>query len=162
MLHFGLKPLISLEKFMQVCAGLLSDADIQTLSSCIQEDIHGQKGAQPTIERYQQFDLVLRNELAKVRASRRKLDPGKYLRQDGFTDPSISHFALNAARNPSILEGERILDLERWRFLEELELGHYFDLDFLIIYVFKLMMLEKWERIRTVDKKQLMEQTLRG
>jgi hypothetical protein len=162
MLHFGLKPPLSLEKFMRTCEGLLTEEDTEILKACTQDEIHAEKSDHPTINRYKQFDLALRNELAKVRASRKKVDAEKYLRQDGFTEPSISHLALNAHRNPSILEGERSLDLERWRFLEELTIGHYFDLDFLVVYAFKLMILEKWERVRGADRSQLMEQTLRG
>jgi len=161
MLHFGLKPPISLEGFMQLCEGLLSKSDFRTLKTSIQQDIYEQKSAQPTIKKWQEFDGALRNELVKIRASRKRIDPAKYLRQDGSTEGSIGHLALNAHRNPSLLEGERILDMERWHFLDELTVGHYFDIDFLIVYGFKLGILEKWEKIITADRKQLVEQLLR-
>ncbi|MFH0827465.1 MAG: DUF2764 family protein, partial [Candidatus Omnitrophota bacterium] len=81
--------------------------------------------------------------------------------QDGSTEPAISHLALNAHRSPSLLEGERMLDAERWRFLDELSLGHYFDLDFLIVYLLKLLILERWEKIRTADKEQFLDELIR-
>ena len=37
-----------------------------------------------------------------------------------------------------------MLDLLRWRFLEEMETGHMFDFDGLCIYKLKLSLLEKY------------------
>jgi hypothetical protein len=162
MLHFGAKPSISLERFIQSCKELLSKEDARIISSCAKENILDFKTEQPAIHKWRNFETALRNELVKIRASRKKIDPAKYLRQDGFTEPYISHMALNTYRNPSVLESERTLDLERWRFLDELALGHYFDLDFLIVYTFKLLILERWEKIRAADKKQPLEELLRS
>ena len=39
---------------------------------------------------------------------------------------------------------EKMLDLLRWRFLEEMETGHMFDFDGLCIYKLKLSLLEKY------------------
>jgi hypothetical protein len=162
MLHFGLKPAISFEKFMQLCRELLSEEDNRIISACTQQTIFEIKPIQPTLNKWRIFDTALRNELIKIRASRKKIDPVKYLHQDGFTEPYIIHLAINTYRNPSVLESERILDMERWRFLDELSLGHYFDLDFLVVYTFKLLILERWEKISAADKKQLLEDLLRS
>lgn len=160
MLHFGAKPPLSLERFIQLAGELLSQEDVRILEACTQKNIYEQRIDQPTLNQWRAFDGALRNELVKVRSSRKKTDPAKYLRQDGFTEPSISHLALNAYRSPSILEGERMLDMERWRFLDELSIGHYFDLNVLIVYALKLMILERWEKIRTADKEQLLEELI--
>ena len=162
MLHFGSKPPFTLERFIQLCKGLLSEEDARILLSCVQENILDFKTEQQTINKWRNFETALRNELASIRASRKKIDPVKYLHQDGFTEPYISHLALNTYRNPSVLESERTLDMERWRFLDELSLGHYFDLDFLIVYTFKLLILERWDKISAADKKQLLGELLRS
>ncbi|MFH1457623.1 MAG: DUF2764 family protein [Candidatus Omnitrophota bacterium] len=161
MLHFGAKPPMALERLIQLSAELLSQEDVRLLEACPQQNIYEQKFNQPTLKKWRTFDTALRNELVKVRSSRKKIDPAKYLRQDGFTEPAISHLALNAYRSPSILEGERLLDAQRWRFLDELALGHYFDLDFLIVYALKLLILERWEKIKTADSKKLLEELIR-
>lgn len=99
----------------------------------------------------------MRNELVKIRASRKKLDPAPYLRSDGYDDPYISHRVMNAYRSPSIIERERLLDRERWNFLEEASFGHYFDLEALIVYALKLLILEKWEKVRAANAPALIE-----
>ena len=104
-----------------------------------------------TLHKWRIFDTALRNELVKIRAARLGRDQENYLRCDGYTEPAISRIAMNAHRNPSILEAERMLDEERWHLLDELSLGHYFDLDLLVIYAIKLLILERWQRIRAAD-----------
>jgi hypothetical protein len=58
------------------------------------------------------------------------------------------------------MEAEKALDLERWRELDELTLGHYFDLDALIVYAIKLTRLEKWDKVYAADKKRILEENL--
>ncbi len=119
-----------------------------------------EKITQPTVERWVEFDTQLRNELVKVRAARRHVDPAKYLKPDIYSPLSVAHIALAAQRNTSIIEGEKSLDYERWKFLDELAIGHYFDLDALIVYTYKLLILIRWENINSADKERLLEEAI--
>ena len=157
MLYFGAKPPFSFDRFLEMCEGVVSEEDINIVKLSTQIDSYHYEKAQPTLEKWHTFDTALRNELVKIRASRRKLDPLKYMRKDGYTDPSIAHIAVHAHRTPSILEAESILDEERWRFLDELNIGRYFDMDSLIVYANKLLIAERWERINTADKSEMIE-----
>jgi hypothetical protein len=60
----------------------------------------------------------------------------------------------------SVLDAEKTLDEARWKALEELATGHYFDLDLLITYAYKLLILQRWENIRSADGTILLEQSL--
>jgi len=135
-----------------MCQGLIPDDEIELLKRCSLSGEYALGISQPTLKKWYAFEVALRNELVKIRAGRKRIEPAKYLRQDGFVEPAVSHLAMNAIRNPSILEAERMLDLERWYVLEELAVGHYFDLDFLIIYAYKLLILERWGKIASADK----------
>ncbi len=160
-LQFGMKPPFSFGKFLQLCAGKISDEDMSILQKIsLSGEYPDQDTKLPTLEKWQVFDTALRNELVRIRAARLQRDPEKYLRHDGYTDPSVARIAISAQRNPSILEAERLLDEERWRMLRELCVGHYFDMDFLVIYALKLLMLERWQRIRSADSFQMLEETL--
>jgi hypothetical protein len=160
MLHFGLKAPFAFEKFIAMCKGLIPEEDIETLKRArvLDDDFH--VAPNPTLVKWHIFDTVLRNELVKIRASRRHADPYKYLRRDGYAEPAISVLALNAYKTPSIMQAERILDEERWKFLDELTVGHYFDLDYLVTYSLKLLILEKWDKVYTGDKEKILEETL--
>lgn len=157
MLHFGMRPPFSFERLLRMCDGLISDCDIDILKQASAPAGYDYDGDHPTLRRWRAFDGALRNELVKIRAARKKIDPAKYLRYGGYTDPSIAHIALHAHRIPSILEAESILDEARWHFLDELAAGHYFDMDFLVTYAIKLLILERWERVDTLDKTHTVE-----
>lgn len=155
MLAYGAKPPFSIEAFLEKCGELIPQKDAQILRAAVSEKAYLLD--EPVIKKWLDFETMLKNELVKIRAARKKIDPAKFLRPDGYAGPSLYHIALAAHRNPSPLEGERLLDRERWNSLDELSFGHYFDLDLLIIYAYKLLILERWERIKEADKKGLLE-----
>ena len=164
MLSFGMKPPLSFDRLVYSCKGLVEDKDIETLKAAVVSDVaQGGHAGNGTLLKWRSFDTMLRNELVTIRAQRKKEDPVKYLRRDGIPESAYAaHIAINAYRKSSILEAERALDLERWHELDELAAGHYFDLDALVVYALKLMIVTKWDAIRTADKKQLLEKTLIG
>jgi len=63
-----------------------------------------------------------------------------------------------AYKTPSILEAEKTLDQARWEFLDSLSIGHYFDFNYLLSYLLKLKILERWDRIQRADKERLFNQ----
>ncbi len=164
MLSFGMKPPFFFDRLIYLCDGLIADKDIETLKAAVVTDgAQDGSGQNRALVKWRSFDTMLRNELVTIRAQRKKTDPVKYLRQDGSPESAYAaHLAINAYRKPSILEAEKTLDLERWHELDELASGHYFDLDALIVYALKLMILVKWDAIHAADKKCLLEETLIG
>ena len=160
MLHFGTKPPFSFARFVSMCHSLIPDEDIDMIKTITLDGAYSYKGEQPTLRKWRSFDTALRNELVRIRAGRKHIDPSKFLRGEDEAEISINHIAINAVRNPSILEGERMLDQARWHTLDEFSIGHYFDIDILIIYAIKLLMLEKWERMASSDKLKLVEEAV--
>jgi len=157
-LTFGMRPPVSFTGLLAMVKTLVPDEDLEALASVPALDAAPcAKADNPTLAQWLSFNTALRNELVKIRASRKKMDPEKYLRSDGYPESvHAAHIAHNAYRRPSLMEAEKTLDLERWRVLDELAFGHYFDLDALIIYGCRLVMLEKWERINTADGARLL------
>jgi hypothetical protein len=107
-----------------------------------------------------EFETLLRNELVRLRAVRRKIDPSAHIRADGGFDSEAHIAAMNAVRNPSPLESEKILDAARWDRLDSLAAGHFFDVDALIVYTLKLSILEKWDRIDRTQRQRELESAL--
>lgn len=157
MLRFKAKPPFSFSQFIAKCRGLIPGKDLEILKRL---DSESPLQDSPVIRQWQDFQRRLGNELVKVRASRKKIDPAKYLRQDGYAPPYFYHIALAAQRNASPQEAEIFLDQARWDFLDELGFGHYFDLELLIIYAYKLLILERWERVGSADKDKELAQAL--
>lgn len=162
-LNFGSEPPFSFKDFIQKCGSLIPDEEIKVIRRIPSFDafLVSDAGSE-VLRKWKDFDIALRNELVKVRALRKKSDPLKYLRPDEYFQPQIVHIASVALRNPLILEAEKALDFQRWRLLEELSIGHYFDFDVLLIYALKLLILERWVKILLADKERIMQETLKG
>jgi hypothetical protein len=160
-LAFGAKPPFSFEVFIQKCGVFIPDTEVKSIIRISSQGAFTlQDEGSEVLQKWRYFDINLRNELARVRAARKKVDPLKYLRHDEYSEPQIIHIAALSLRNPSIFEAERALDLERWRLLDELSFGHYFDFDALIIYALKLLILERWAKIEVADKERIMRETI--
>ncbi|MBL7157712.1 MAG: DUF2764 family protein [Candidatus Omnitrophica bacterium] len=167
-LELGAKPPFSFEELIEKAKDLIPEEDLKIISliPAILENpsySHSRGGLSLpyyALKKWIKFDTALRNEFVKIRASRKKLDPVKYTRENGYADPSISRIAITAYRNSSVLDGEKSLDTERWRFLDDLLLGHYFDIDAFIVYAVKLLIIIKQNRIEVSDKTELLERAI--
>jgi len=161
MLNFGHKLPLSYARFLESCRGLIDEEEVSVLAALEGRDWGAALAADiPLLKAWRLFEVALRNELVRLRSARKQTDAGRYLRHDGWWDPWVSQVALNAVRHPAPLEAEKILDEERWKKLDELCLGHYFDLDVLLVYGLKLLILERWERIGSADKARVLEEAL--
>jgi hypothetical protein len=160
MLHFGAKPPFTFEDLLETCQGLIPDKDFSVVSLCANEALWEQDVSQETLRAWIAFEVGLRNELVKIRSGRRKINPERYLRNDGSDDTQLYHIAMNSHRILSLIESEKFLDQARWQRLDELNFGHYFDLDALVVYALKLQILWRWEKIARVNKQEILEKVL--
>ena len=161
MLHFGMKPPFSFERFLEVCRQFIPEKDFQLLSTLPQPEHYSEQGKRHRIIRkWIEFDVGLRNELVRIRATKKHLEPAMYLRPGGSSGSSPAPAGMAANMHTSVLDAEMRLDEMRWKELEELSTGHYFDLDLLITYAYKLLILQRWENIREADTTILLEQAL--
>ena len=131
-LSFGVPTPFSSKNFLEVCRDKVPEEDQILLESVVNLESSEYKGRQLTLAKWCPFDKTLRNELVKIRAARKHIDPTKFIRSEEYIGAYPERLALVAYRSTSILEAEKMLDLARWHFLDELSLGHYFDLDILI------------------------------
>lgn len=161
MLHFGMKPPFSFERFLETCCPLIPEKDYQQLRTLPQPEQYPENGTRhPIIQGWIEFDGALRNELVRVRAAKKHIEPATYLRPDGYSGSSLAPAVMAASMNATILDAEKTLDETRWKVLEELVTGHYFDLAVLITYAYKLLILQRWENIRSADGTILLEHAL--
>ena len=161
-LQFGAKPPFPSEKLIDICSGFVSDDDMERIKMAYLPIDADYDTGQSTLRMWHDFETALRNELVRLRASKRRIDPIKYLREDGHISSHALHIAFQASKTASLIESEKLLDEEKWRMLEDLEVGHYFDVDRIIIYAYRLFLLEKWDNINTADKKKLLSAVLQS
>jgi len=162
-LQFGAKPPINFNRFLELCRDFIPQKELTVLENCA--DIFKEPGkakikTEGIIKTWRDFEFGLRNELVKIRAKRLRKDAAPFLRSYLETEPSFAHKLSEITRQPQPLEFERLLDLLRWNKLDELCFGHYFDMEFLFVYAQKLLILSRWDVIRSANKQQLLNNVI--
>ena len=104
------------------------------------------------------FNERLRNELAWFRAERASVDPLLHAQGEKSKDPHILGIIQHISQEPNLLMAERFLDQIRWKFLEELTFGQYFNKELVIIYTLKLKILARYEEIYSDKGKEQFEE----
>ena len=161
MVHFGTRPPFSFERFLEKCRPFVPEKDFQLVSTLPRPDDCGEiTPRHPAVRRWVEFDTALRNELVRIRATKKGIGPSAWQRPGGYSDGSLASAVVAATISPSVIDAERSLDELRWKALEHIATGHYLDLDFLITYAFQLLILERWEKIRRAEGSVLLERAL--
>ena len=91
--------------------------------------------------------MELRAELAGLRAKAKGLAESLDATEQGAKTPSYNQESHNLAMDifsaASPMDADDLLGLARWRRLESLEHGQYFNLEWLALYCLKLQILER-------------------
>jgi len=161
MLHFGMKPPFSFERFLEICRQFIPKPDYQLLCTLPRPQQYSEESKRyKTVRKWIEFDTAMKNELVKVRAQRKHIEPSPYLRPGISSDLSLAAAAMAAMSNPSLLDAETVLEEIRWKSLEEIATGHHFDLDLLITYAYKLLILIRLENIHNAHPATMLEHIL--
>lgn len=155
MLHFGAKPSFALEDFLQECQKHLSLKDFETIRHAVSPSKVSSLSLHPLVRSWIQFNHHLRNELAWVRALEADRDPAKYIHGSREVLPELVDVAARAVKAADPLEAEKVLDSLRWNYLDELERGHYFDLECLLVYALKLKILHRYVEIESPKGREI-------
>jgi hypothetical protein len=161
MLNFGMKPPFSFQEFLARCKIFIPENDYLVLEKLPGAEDYGKLCCgQALIEEWVSFDRALRNEVAKIRAERGHLDAQAHTRGDTSSGVFLAQQVTSIYRTPSLIDVEIAFDQLRWKALDDLAAGHYFDLEALIVYAYKLLILLRWEKIRLADKTDLLNKAL--
>lgn len=141
-LSFSAPPGLTSKEFLSMCEIELSPSDLFVLKSASLLPKHSEKPVLPILKNWFQWDQDIRNELVKLRAGKLGKDENAYIR--GEASEEVSRVLVRDIFNTdSPLSAQDMLDQARWKYLEELERGHYFDVEKLIVYYLKLQLLER-------------------
>jgi len=142
MLFFDSERPPALEAFLGLCAEHLSPADFRMVEAASTSAVERQVPTCAVLERWRSWETALRNELVRLRAKARGIDPDRHLRE-GEDIVSVTTIARGAFAQELPLAAEQHLDRARWEFLDELEEGHYFDIEKVVVYHLRLQILHR-------------------
>ena len=141
-LDFESVPLLTISEFIDICRSTLTEKDFEILNSLNLDGIKDSDSSLPLLKKWVSWEGTLRNEIVRLRADSLDMEAETYLYavESNTEAPGL---AGNAYKLDSPLLAEESLDRSRWQFLDELESGHYFDLEKLIVYLLRLKILER-------------------
>jgi hypothetical protein len=141
------------DEFLVDCKKYLKETDFDKLESVSLFNSGENEVPLDVIRRFFKWERGIRNALVRLRAARLGLEPDEFIR-DEIVDHSQTHLAEEAFNADSPLKAEESLNKARWRYLDELEFEHYFDIERLVIFFIKVQILE---RISSFDAEEGME-----
>lgn len=118
------------------------------------------EGRNQILDSWNRWNISLKNELVKLRAGKLGIDNEKYQREGGGLW-YLQEKAREIFLQESPLTAEIAILKEQWDYLTELELGHYFDIEILIIYFLKLRILVKKNYYRSATGRTNFEELYR-
>ena len=151
MLRFGEAPRLSLDDFAALCHGQLPP-DVAASLDRVSLEPDGRPCC--AVERqWQAWETHLRNRLTALRASRRSLDASASLRPDTDAFPSERRQIEEIVADADPLSRERELGRWRWQRLDDLAVGHNFDVAALVLYKLKLLMALRWSAMSAEESR---------
>lgn len=141
-LDFNNSPAIRFDEFISICRSALTQKDFEIISKLSITNLKTMDSAITVLDRWKSWEGTLRNEIAKLRSAALGIDSASYT-YDIESNSEAPGIARNAYKQDTPLLAEEDLDKARWRFLDELEHGHHFDLEKLIVYSLRLQILER-------------------
>ncbi|MBN1799451.1 MAG: DUF2764 family protein [Spirochaetales bacterium] len=142
LLYFDKEAPVSLEYFLDFCCGQLKPDDYKLVIGADFQNFNGSFPQARVYGQYRAWEIALRNELVRLRAFKKEQDAAPYLRQ-GSEIIGLKLLVRKAFEDSSPLLAEAILNKARWDYLEELEVGHFFDVQKIVIYYLKLQLLNR-------------------
>lgn len=159
-LFFTDPPPLSSEDFLSKCEIELSPSEYYIINSASLLPEHLQKPISWVLKRWYEWEQNIRNELVKLRAKKMGKDASPYIRSES-SEHSAEVLAREVFNADSPLNAQDMLDHARWEYLEELEWGHYFDREKLIIYYLKLQILEGRSRFNKEEGQKRLGEILK-
>jgi hypothetical protein len=147
------EPHIRRNDFLANCKNYLKRTDFDMLESVTLFDAEEKDVLPDTIRRFFRWDRGIRNVLVRLRAKSLGLEPDEFI-SDEIVEHSQVLLAEEAFNANSPLIAEEILNKARWRCLDELEFGHYFDIDILFVFSIKLQILERISSFDTEEGRE--------
>jgi len=142
LLFYDSESIPSHEDFLATCRQHVSPGHFRLLVSASTTDLRDAVPSCKTLDLWRHWEIALRNELVRLRAKNRGREAQAYLIDSpGVLAPQA--IAREAFAQESPLQAEDALNRARWSYLDELEVGHYFDIEKILVYALRLQILQR-------------------
>jgi hypothetical protein len=135
--------------FKALAAGMMSDADAASLEDCSLDHEFTKPSSSPFINRWKEWERVLRLNLARGRFQKLKREGGAIEAPDYPANAAAVAKAALAMESP--LEAELFLDKARWDAIDSFQGISTFSEDAMYAYLLKLLLMERRAAFKTEE-----------
>ena len=153
-LRFEDPPVYDRARVLEQCEVEVAPADIAAiLAAKLWPSEADTTAAKSVLARYYELVFDLQRYMAAARAAKLGWDAGELPRASGV-EPSLADMARGLVIDDEPARAEQSLLRYLWTVLEDLEVGHYFDLNILILYHLRLQLVERRVTIANLEAGQ--------
>jgi hypothetical protein len=149
-----------IEEFAADCQRLLSVEDYRDARLAL--GLEEGTARNDALNRWQNFERALKNEIAWSRAAARQQNPLAAVRGEREFDAEISSTLAQAVKAENPLEAEKMLLRLQWHRLDEMALNQHFSFEYILTYAVKLKILERLNAFKTDEGSKKLEEILQG
>jgi hypothetical protein len=155
-LSLDLRAPYTVSGFVEYVSEWLSEQE-QTVLRAI---LNNEPSDDPVVQDYRLYDESLRNQLALLRGVKLNRDAGHFVRSGEKPDHQTRHILSECVKDENPEHAEKQLDKLRWQFIEYRTSLDYFNFSFLVGYLLKLKLVERWSTLDEKVGKELLQSAL--
>jgi hypothetical protein len=160
MISFDAQPLLTVSRFLEICADQLTPSDLSELEALLQTP--GSETRSAFGRSLAARETGIRNAAARERASRLGCDPAPYIKECPDADISLRKAVGDALSKKDPMESERGLDRLRWTIADELRGYDPFSPAAIFSYGVQLAIAERWTKIDRAKGAQRLAELVTG
>ena len=149
---------MDVQEFLSHGQRLLTEKDYIIVQRALDEGDAPADTGNAAADAWSRFIRNFRNELVWFRAQRAAKDPQHFIRGVKENEPQWREVILQASKMSHPMDAQKYLDRACWNVLDDLAQGHYFDLDYLIVYGLKLKILQRHQEYRSPRGRNLFDE----
>ncbi len=158
MLVLGDAPPFSVEALREKASTILAQDDLAEFD-CVAAGAIAQ-GLSLFSKVWHRSETQIKNETARVRATRRSVEVQPYLKEHEGYSMAIAHGVADAYARSNPAERELFLDRLRWSLLDDIATQDSFGLSAVLVYVVKLQLAARWVQMEPDTGREQFEQIL--
>ncbi|MDT8316741.1 MAG: hypothetical protein RQ824_01970 [bacterium] len=152
-LSFQKPQALSISEFSLRCNSCLNRNDVDLIQCILSGNLNKAAKSLKVVGEWLSWDIELRGKLAGLRAKAKGRDESPDLTEPGAKALNYnleSHkLAMDIFSAASPMDADELHESARWRMIEALEHGQYFNLEWLALYCLKLKIMERRESFDT-------------
>lgn len=146
----------SVQEFLDSARQQLKKSDFRVIESLLNNQ--PVQTSNSTLAAIDQFERDINNEVAAHRARKANKEVKEHIRGNYQYNYAIAQMVKEAAEAADPLEGDKLISQARWRYYDELAVGKFYNLEYILLYGLKLKIVDRYFSIASPRGKEIYQE----